>query len=123
MFITLICCYIGAALLRNIVIVFLLLKSGTAMHNKMAEKVLRSKSRFFDLTSSGEILTRFTKDIVMIDFLMPPQLMLITFGLFRSLSVAISVAVVTPYTLIPIAVCLAIMILVLRLSLQALNES
>jgi len=39
------------------------LKASTTLHDQMCEKLMSSPMRFFDVTPSGQILNRFSKDI------------------------------------------------------------
>jgi len=39
------------------------LKASTTLHDQMCEKLMSTPMRFFDVTPSGQILNRFSKDI------------------------------------------------------------
>jgi len=93
------------------------------MHNTMVRKVLRSFVLFFDSNPVGRILTRFSKDMIVIDLIMIPIIIILTQGIFRALSVGITVAVFNPYLLIVIAIALVLMILVLRIGAPAMIEA
>lgn len=68
----------------------------------MTEKVLCSKVYFFDSNPIGRILTRFSKDIVTLDLIIPMVVSLVTYGLFRIISVTILTIVISPFLLIPL---------------------
>lgn len=55
-----------------------MLYANTNMHNYMTEKVMRAKILFFDSNPSGRISTRFSRDMVILDFLMPALMALVT---------------------------------------------
>ena len=59
--------YFITSLLLACMINFIVLKSGTNMHNRVTWSVIRAKILFFDSNPIGRILTRFSKDIGMVD--------------------------------------------------------
>jgi ABC-type multidrug transport system fused ATPase/permease subunit len=93
------------------------------MHNAMSERVLRAKILFFDSNPMGRIMTRFSKDMVTIDFIFAFLFPMIAYGIFRASSVVISICIINPWTLIPCVVMLGYMIWVLRKSQQAMVEA
>lgn len=58
------------------------------MHDRMVQKVIRSKIVFFDSNPIGRIFTRFSKDVTILDLVLPSISILATFGIFRSITVA-----------------------------------
>lgn len=64
--------------LRSFLISIFLLEGSTNMHNKMVYKILRTFIVFFDSNPVGRVLTRFSKDLVAIDLIMPMLLTMIT---------------------------------------------
>ena len=93
------------------------------MHEKMVEKVIRAKIIFFDSNPVGRVFTRFSKDISVMDILLPGITVFATFGLFRTLSVVITLAVIHPLLLVVVAIALFFMILILKRALGPLRES
>jgi len=83
--------YVAVTFGRAVVIFYIYIKSTTNMHNKMVERVVRAKILFFDSNPIGRILTRFSKDMAVLDLLMPTISVFLTFGLFRTITVAIAV--------------------------------
>ena len=65
---------------------------------------MRAKILFFDSNPIGRILTRFSKDLTMIDLVLCPLTLLVTQGFMRAVSVVISVSIVNPWLLIPAAI-------------------
>ena len=63
---------------RSLLFQVFVLQANTNMHNKMSEKVIRAKILFFDSNPIGRIVTRFSKDLTMIDILLPPLSLLVT---------------------------------------------
>ena len=80
----------------------------------MTECLLRAKILFFDSNPFGRIITRFSKDQAVLDNVIPNMCSFITIGLFRSLAVSISIAIVNPYILVVIFIAIIFMLLVLR---------
>ena len=97
-----------------VLIAWLLISSGTNMHNKVVWRVLRAKILFFDSNPIGRIVTRFSKDIMVIDFVLGPFVYFVSQGLFRSFFVAVTVVLINPWILIPTAFCVFVMVMTLR---------
>ena len=96
--------------------------SVTNMHHKMVEKVIRAKILFFDSNPVGRIFTRFSKDMSVLDILLPGVTVFATFGLFRTISVVIVIAVIHPTILIVIGIGLVFMILIMKRALGPMRE-
>jgi hypothetical protein len=66
---------IGSALILNAIklIVFYVfcLLATKALHNKMLNSVIATKIRFFDLNPIGRVINRFSKDVGIVDFILP----------------------------------------------------
>jgi len=99
---------------RSFVIFWICLASSNSMHSQMTEKVLRAKILFFDSNPIGRIIARFSKDIAVLDMVIPVTTTFVIQGLFRALTVSITVIVINPYLLIPVAVCVVLMIFILK---------
>jgi ATP-binding cassette subfamily C (CFTR/MRP) protein 4 len=76
--------------------------------------VLRANILFFDSNPIGRIVTRFSKDIVVLDFIVPTFIIFISSGVFRTITVCITVGIINPYLFIVIALGLVLMWLVLK---------
>lgn len=81
---------------RSLIIFGIYQVSTTNMHNKMVERVIRARILFFDSNPVGRILTRFSKDISVLDIILPGQTVFATFGLFRTITVVMTLAVIHP---------------------------
>jgi ABC-type multidrug transport system fused ATPase/permease subunit len=106
--------YVVLTFSRSLVIFLILTTSTTNMHKKMVESIIRSKIIFFDSNPIGRIFTRFSKDIAVLDLILPPVIGLATFTVFRTISVFITVIVVFPSMLIVVAFALLIMLFIVR---------
>ena len=72
------------------------------MHLAMTKKLVRAKVVFFDSNPIGRILTRFSKDMAVLDLIVPSISVLISNGLFRTISVGITLCIVNYWLLIPL---------------------
>lgn len=75
--------------------------SAKNMFKAMTQAVLRSKILFFDSNPLGRIVTRFTKDMSVIDMLMTYYIIVISFGMLKLLATVIVIAFISPIVLIP----------------------
>jgi ATP-binding cassette subfamily C (CFTR/MRP) protein 2 len=123
MFGVLIIVYCILVFIRAVVIFTIFIISTSNMHNVMVEKVIRSKILFFDANPIGRIFTRFSKDMSVMDLIMPGITVFATFGIFRSITVVMTLTVLYPYLLVIVAIALGLMLLILRRSLGPLRES
>ena len=100
-------CYLGIyAILGVVRIVFLLfntltvaiagIKASRALHASMLKNILRSPMSFFDTTPVGRVLNRFSKDIYVIDELIPRVLSSFLATLFAVISTLLVIIIVTP---------------------------
>jgi ABC-type bacteriocin/lantibiotic exporter with double-glycine peptidase domain len=89
----------------------------------MTMKVIRAKIQFFDSNPIGRIITRFSKDLVIMDMLMPFFLFAVCTGIFRGISVAIMVVVVNPWLLIPLAMCVVVMYFIMRFGVRPMVQT
>jgi ABC-type multidrug transport system fused ATPase/permease subunit len=89
----------------------------------MVTKVLRAKILFFDSNPVGRVLTRFSKDLAILDSLMPTVCVFATFGVFRSLTVMIVVIIINPWLAFVIALVVFLMYLVFKSLVGVMVES
>lgn len=93
------------------------------MHNKMTDVVLRARIIFFDSNPIGRIVTRFSKDLIMLDLVLPPITFIVIFGAFRTISVVLTVAVISPIVLVPTTIAFILMISIIRTGTSSMMES
>ena len=89
----------------------------------MALKVIRANILFFDSNPSGRVTTRFSKDMTILDVMVPPVLMFVTQGILRAGSVVISVAIVNPYILIVAIIGIIYMSYVVRTAMPTMVDA
>lgn len=66
------------------------------LHNRMLANILRSPMSFFDTTPLGRILNRFSKDIYLIDEVVPRSMRMFIWTLLNVLSTIIVIVIATP---------------------------
>jgi hypothetical protein len=93
------------------------------MHLAMCEKVLRSNILFFDSNPIGRILTRFSKDMAVLDYVAPAISIVMTYGIFRAITVTISLVVINYWLLIPAAFSVAYLVYLMKNSTIAMVEA
>jgi len=71
MFIGAVVLYILFCILRAAVVFWIISKSTTNMHHVVSNRVLRANILFFDSNPIGRIVTRFSKDVAVLDFIIP----------------------------------------------------
>lgn len=87
---------------RSILTYYAALQAGKSLHEDLLQSVLHAPMSFFDTTPIGRIISRFSKDLYLIDTQLP---MTISFFLFTSifvLATIITIAVTTPPFLIAV---------------------
>ncbi|XP_063925187.1 probable multidrug resistance-associated protein lethal(2)03659 isoform X2 [Zophobas morio] len=111
------CLYIYGCLTLLVIIIALVcsfrffwfcITTSTNLHNKMFRKIVYSSMRFFNTNESGRILNRFSKDIGLIDENLPLSMMDTIQISFNVLAIAIIIAIVNPWIVIPTVVMFTI---------------
>jgi ATP-binding cassette subfamily C (CFTR/MRP) protein 4 len=115
--------YMVVVFFRSVFLQLLMLQSSTGMHNTMAEKVLRSNIIFFDSNPIGRITTRFSRDLTVIDMMLPPITILVTQGILRAITVAITVSIVIPYLLVVVFLGASYMWYVAKMGIPPMIDS
>ena len=100
-------CYLGIYALFSVgQVVFVLAASlslaiagvlgSRALHSMMLKNILRSPMSFFDTTPLGRVLNRFSKDIYVIDEVIPRSIRTFFFTGFRIVSTVVIILIATP---------------------------
>jgi len=63
--------YIVFTFVRSLTLFQIILQGATNLHNAMTKRLLRANIVFFDSNPIGRILTRFSKDLIVFDLIMP----------------------------------------------------
>ena len=89
-----------ATFARIVIIAFGSIRASTVLHEKLLEKVMYSKMRFFDSTPMGRIMNRFSKDLETVD----QEIAMIALGFFHDtlavLAIVVLITIITPGFLI-----------------------
>ncbi|XP_060872943.1 probable multidrug resistance-associated protein lethal(2)03659 isoform X2 [Metopolophium dirhodum] len=90
-----------AALVQSTILVSVCTKSSMNLHNRMFSSITRATMGFLNKTPSGRILNRFSKDIGLIDEMLPSVLIsCIQIGL-TAIGIVTIVGIVNPYLTLP----------------------
>lgn len=82
--------FLVASFLRQCFTSILIISTTTRMHHAMTRRVVGAPVLFYDKNPVGRILTRFSKDITMLDNLLTFLLPLASYGIFRAAAVAVA---------------------------------
>ena len=106
--------YIVTTFLRSIVIYQIVLKSATKLHDTITQRVLRANILFFDSNPIGRIVTRFSKDLITFDLIVPILMIITIQGFFRTGTVIITVCIVNPWMAIVVFIAAILMYLIMK---------
>lgn len=76
--------------------------------------------QFFDDNSIAEILTRFSKDQAVLDYVVAPLMITVVYAIVRSIGITVSICLVNPYTLIAAAITILFMYLIIKWNTRVL---
>lgn len=80
----------------------MVIRSNSNLHQAMANTIVRAKIVFFDSNPIGRILTRFSKDMAVLDLIFPTTIVITSYGIFRTVFVSIALCIVNYWLVIPI---------------------
>ncbi|XP_052753822.1 ATP-binding cassette subfamily C member 4-like [Galleria mellonella] len=94
---------------RSILFLWVCMRSSIKLHNQMFGNIMAATMRFFDTNPSGRILNRFSKDMGIMDEILP-RMYLDSIQVFMvMLGIIVMVAIVNPYMLLTTLVCAILM--------------
>lgn len=79
--------------------------------------------QFFSDNPIGKIITRFTKDIAVLDFIIAPIVSEVLYGFIKSVGVIIAVMIVNPFTILVFVVVVILMIILLKKAMKSMLET
>jgi len=109
--------------LRESTIFSIAISTTSNLHLAMCERILRANILFFDSNPIGRILTRFSKDMAVLDLVAPAVSILMTYGIFRAITVAFTLVLINYWLLIPAAISLCYLIYLMRNAKMAMIEA
>ncbi|XP_054155290.1 ATP-binding cassette subfamily C member 4-like [Oppia nitens] len=101
------------ALMRAISWFTVCMRASINLHNTIFYRLLRAPISIFDNNPVGRILNRFTKDLGVIDEMLPSTSFDLNVCLAQGVGIAIVVGIVNPYLIIP-AIVMFILIVIMR---------
>ena len=101
---------------------FVLVGSTTNMHKAIVDGLVRAKILFFDSNPIGRILTRFSKDMAVMDLILPQITGMATLTVFRTITVTATLIIIYPYILVIVLIALIIMFTILKKAIVAQRE-
>lgn len=84
--------------------------------------MVRAKIQFFEDHSISSILTRFSKDQAVVDYILPSLMITVFYAFVRSFGIAVSIALVNPYCLISVVITVLMMFLFIRRNSKVLQS-
>ncbi|KAF5273605.1 hypothetical protein FQR65_LT04604 [Abscondita terminalis] len=93
-------------MLRNTLSFKFCMISSTHLHDSMFESIVHATMQFFNENSPGRILNRFTKDMGVVDELLPYSLAITSQTLISIIGILIVTCVVNPWLIIPSVIIL-----------------
>ena len=97
--------------------------SSKKIHNKMVWSLLRAPVIFFDSNPIGTMLTRFSRDIAITDFLLPMLLNFLLITGFKIIVTVIFIIITVPWNLITIVIVFIPMFLIRRYTRLAQSDT
>ncbi|OMJ85785.1 hypothetical protein SteCoe_12855 [Stentor coeruleus] len=93
-----------AGFLRSLIFSHAYLNSARVIHNKSLEALAYSPTSFYDQNPTGRILTRFTRDIIVIDEPLYETSSTFFSNTLEIIAITISIIIIVPYNLIILAI-------------------
>jgi ABC-type multidrug transport system fused ATPase/permease subunit len=109
--------------LRSVLIYFSNLLSSKNIHQKAIWNLLRAPSVFFDANPIGRILTRFSKDTMVLDYFLGFILNIVTYCIFKVIGIYVLIMITVPWMAIPGAITLIIIYFIRNRCIIAQNDS
>ncbi|XP_022670622.1 multidrug resistance-associated protein 4-like isoform X2 [Varroa destructor] len=99
---------VAASVIRALLFFAMCMRSSVRLHDDMFACIMRAPISFFERNPIGRIQNRFTKDLGVIDDILPPTGLDISFITLNLVGVLTSVAIICPYIIIPTLVLLVL---------------
>ena len=109
--------------LRSLYVYQITLKSTTKLHDAITKRVLRANILFFDSNPIGRIVTRFSKDVITFDLIVPILMIITIQGFFRTATVVITICIFNYWMLIVVLVAVILMYFVMKKGTKVMIES
>ncbi|CAH1257762.1 ABCC4 [Branchiostoma lanceolatum] len=90
------------SVLRAVFLFYMCLSSSRSLHNQMFAAIIRVPILFFDTNPVGRILNRFSKDVGLLDHLLPFNVVEVIQFLMMTVGVFLLAGIVNPWVFIPV---------------------
>ena len=91
-------------IVKNIVFSHIMVRASHRFHNKMLDRIVKNPVQFFDTNPLGRILNRFSNDLGVLDKFLPVTSMEVMDQMFFIGALIVTLAIIKPWLLIPLAV-------------------
>ena len=115
--------FLLAGSLWSCTISLLTLSQAQGLHSHMLKSILSTKMHFFDSNPVGRILSRFAKDIGVVDLVLAPVTDFFIYLLFRNLSILVLICFAIPFLLIPVSLLVALLLLIRIKAMRVSNNA
>lgn len=96
---------------RSMMFLWVCMRSSIKLHNQMFSNIIAATMRFFDTNPSGRVLNRFSKDMGVVDEILP-RMFLDSIQIFMvMIGILVMVAIVSPFMMLTTVVCGVLMYL------------
>lgn len=103
------------AAIRSFAFYSICIRSSRRIHSMMFKGIISTSMRFFDTNPSGRILNRFSKDLGLVDDILPRVLHEGAIHILSMLGFLVVVAFVNPYFLVPVSIMIIIFLLIRKI--------
>ena len=97
------------AFVRNLHIFICAAAASRLIHTKLFQRMIRGTLSYFESTSSGSIVSRFSSDMNSVDLTIPGQMSALLFNSFEVLAVIITISLSSPIFLLAVALILVLL--------------
>jgi len=108
---------------KNIMFNLMMLRASNKMHSKMINNIIKAPTEFFDTNPVGRILNRFSNDVGVADRTITSFAMDVVEVLFSVISMIITIAVISPLTLIPSVIASILIVFALLYCYESIKMS
>ena len=97
------------AFVRNLHIFICAAAASRLIHSKLFQRTIKGTLSYFESTSSGSIVSRFSSDMNSVDLTIPGQMSALLFNSFEVLAVIITISLSSPIFLLAVALILVLL--------------
>ncbi|KAI8137621.1 hypothetical protein BJV82DRAFT_646813 [Fennellomyces sp. T-0311] len=87
--------------IRSLAIFYGSIKASRRLHERLLDKILRAKVRFFDSTPMGRVVNRFSSDLATIDQEVSPSMAFLIYSIVSTICTVVLISYVVPAFVVP----------------------